>query len=73
MKFTLIKLIILYQGVLSPFLGPSCRYAPSCSEYAKIAILRYGVLIGLKLAVKRFLRCNPLGGCGHDPVPEKNT
>ena len=71
MKFILIKLIILYQVVLSPFLGPSCRYAPSCSEYAKIAIRRHGVLMGLMLAVKRFVRCNPLGECGHDPVPEK--
>ena len=71
MKFILIKLIILYQGVLSPFFGPSCRYAPSCSEYAKIAIQRHGVLLGLMLAFKRFVRCNPFGGCGQDPVPKK--
>ena len=71
MKFVLIKLILLYQSILSPLIRPSCRYTPSCSEYAKIAVLRHGVLRGSLLALKRILRCNPFSGCGHDPVPEK--
>ncbi|HEX8303104.1 membrane protein insertion efficiency factor YidD [Sphingomonas sp.] len=50
-------------------LPPSCRYSPSCSAYAIEALRRYGALKGGWLAAKRILRCNPWGGCGHDPVP----
>ena len=48
-----------------------CRYIPTCSEYMKISIERYGSIKGLFLGTKRILRCNPIGGYGYDPVPEK--
>lgn len=57
-----------YQRVVSPLLGPRCRYYPSCSEYAAQAIARFGILRGLVLAAWRVLRCNPLSHGGFDPV-----
>lgn len=66
----LIFLIKIYQSVLSPFLGANkCRYTPTCSEYAKEALTKYGIGKGLYLAIKRILRCAPWGGHGYDPVP----
>jgi len=62
-------LIRTYQHVVSPIMGPACRYEPSCSTYAIVAIERYGVLRGGWLAVRRLFRCHPLGGFGMDPVP----
>ncbi|RYD97522.1 MAG: membrane protein insertion efficiency factor YidD [Sphingomonadales bacterium] len=65
-------LILLARGwQLGPslLLPPSCRYSPSCSAYAIEALRRYGAIKGSWLAGKRILRCNPWGGCGHDPVP----
>jgi uncharacterized protein len=62
-------LIRAYQLILSPFVGPACRFAPSCSEYALTAIVRYGLLKGSILAIRRLLRCHPWGGSGYDPVP----
>lgn len=62
-------LIQLYQVALAPIMGPACRYEPSCSAYAKLAIERYGVLRGGWLALRRLLRCHPFAGCGTDPVP----
>lgn len=58
-----------YQLLVSPWLGPACRFEPSCSRYAMVAIERYGVRRGSWLALRRLTRCNPLGGCGYDPVP----
>ncbi len=72
MKYLLIKLIILYQKTIGFFLVPSCRFTPSCSEYTKLSIMRFGVAKGMYLSSKRLLKCNPWGGSGHDPVPEKN-
>ena len=67
------KLLVLpiraYQTFLSPLLGPSCRFTPTCSEYARQAILKHGPFKGLALAIWRILRCNPWGGSGYDPVP----
>jgi uncharacterized protein len=63
--------ILLYQRVLSPLLGPRCRYAPSCSDYAVQAVRDYGILRGLVLAGWRLLRCNPLSPGGFDPVREQ--
>jgi len=54
----------------SRLLPPTCRFTPSCSAYAITAWRRYGALRGTWLAAGRLLRCNPWGGCGHDPVPE---
>jgi hypothetical protein len=65
----LLGLIRAYQLILSPLLGPACRYEPSCSEYAHQAVERHGPLRGTWLAVKRLARCHPFGGSGHDPVP----
>lgn len=69
MSRLVVALIALYRYGLSPMLGPSCRFYPSCSEYAQQAISRYGVLRGTWLALKRLLRCNPWHCGGHDPVP----
>ena len=63
--------IRLYQWVLSPVLGPGCRFAPSCSEYALDAVSRFGALRGSWMAAGRILRCHPWGGSGFDPVPER--
>ncbi len=64
-----IILIKLYQLIISPWLGPSCRYTPTCSQYGIEALKKYGPLKGLWLTVKRIARCNPWGGHGPDPVP----
>ena len=61
--------IRFYQIAISPLLGPSCRFTPTCSEYARQAIVKYGPFKGLWLAVRRLLRCHPWGGSGYDPVP----
>lgn len=59
----------LYQWLLSPWLGASCRFTPTCSSYAIEALKKHGPIKGLYLAFWRILRCNPWGGHGHDPVP----
>ena len=61
--------IRFYQLALSPLLGPSCRFTPTCSEYARQALMKHGPIKGLYLAIWRILRCNPWGGSGYDPVP----
>ena len=63
-------IVRLYQLVISPVLTPSCRFAPSCSEYALQAIARHGPAYGGWLALRRLIRCHPWGGHGYDPVPE---
>ena len=69
MRFVLKFLIRAYQLALSPMLGPSCRYYPSCSHYALEAIESHGAARGSWLAVKRICRCHPLHEGGFDPVP----
>ncbi len=64
-----IGLIRLYQLIISPWLGASCRYTPTCSQYGIEAFKKYGPLKGLWLTLKRVASCNPWGGHGHDPVP----
>jgi uncharacterized protein len=64
-----IALIKLYQWVISPFLGPKCRFTPTCSQYAIEALKKHGVFKGLWLTIKRLSRCHPWGGHGYDPVP----
>lgn len=58
-----------YRVTLSPLFLGVCRFEPSCSRYASLAIARHGARRGLSLAFKRVLRCRPFGPCGHDPVP----
>jgi putative membrane protein insertion efficiency factor len=73
----LIFAIRVYRWTISPLLatltGPMgrCRFTPSCSEYALEAVRVHGAFKGSLLAVCRVCRCNPWGGCGHDPVPKK--
>jgi len=67
--YPFLALIWIYQKAISPFLPASCRYTPSCSQYAKEAFLKYGLFKGFYLSVNRIIRCNPWGGHGHDPVP----
>ena len=62
-------MIRAYQVLLSPFLGDSCRFTPSCSAYAMEAIEKHGALKGSWLALKRIGRCHPLCDGGYDPVP----
>lgn len=62
-------LIMIYRYGVSPILGPSCRYAPSCSAYAERAIHLHGPIRGVWLAIRRIGRCHPWGGSGYDPVP----
>ncbi len=61
--------IWIYQKAISPYTPPSCRFTPTCSEYARQALLKHGPIKGLWLAVRRILRCHPWGGSGYDPVP----
>ena len=63
-------LIRVYQLLLSPILPPSCRFLPSCSDYAAEAIRRHGPIAGLGLAARRIARCHPWGSSGYDPVPQ---
>lgn len=58
-----------YRKFISPLTPPSCRFTPTCSEYAMQAITKHGPIKGLWLAVRRILRCRPGGGSGYDPVP----
>ncbi|MDQ7783134.1 MAG: membrane protein insertion efficiency factor YidD [Desulfomonilaceae bacterium] len=68
-RYTLGGAIRLYQILISPLLTSSCRFYPTCSEYARDAVLRYGVFKGSWLALRRLLRCRPFGPGGFDPVP----
>ena len=65
----LILPIRFYQKCISPLTPPTCRFTPTCSNYAIQAIHKHGPFKGLALAVWRILRCNPWGGSGYDPVP----
>jgi len=61
--------ILLYRWLISPVIGPRCRFLPTCSEYALDALATHGVLKGGWLALRRIGRCHPWGGDGYDPVP----
>lgn len=73
MKLWLTKAVTLpvraYQFFISPWLGPCCRFRPSCSQYALEAVQAHGVLKGVWLAILRVMRCHPLHSGGFDPVP----
>ncbi|MEF3245273.1 MAG: membrane protein insertion efficiency factor YidD [Caldisericaceae bacterium] len=69
MKKVLIAILKFYRKYISPLKPPTCRFTPTCSEYAIIAIEKYGAKKGGWLALKRVLRCNPFFPGGNDPVP----
>jgi putative membrane protein insertion efficiency factor len=69
MRIALVKLIGFYQYLLSPLKPPSCRFTPTCSQYACEAITRHGVWVGTRLGMMRLLRCHPWNPGGYDPVP----
>ena len=68
MRRVLISLLKLYKVAISPLLPPSCRFVPTCSEYAREAIERYGALRGMWMGLRRLLRCHPFHPGGYDPV-----
>jgi putative membrane protein insertion efficiency factor len=72
-SLTLQAAIRIYQLLISPLLPPTCRFLPSCSEYAAQAIQRHGPLRGLGFALRRLARCHPWGDSGYDPVPEPDS
>ena len=68
MKAALLFVIRGYRKYLSPLKAPTCRFVPTCSEYALEAIEKYGAVAGFAMAVRRVLRCHPFGSSGYDPV-----
>ena len=61
--------IKIYQWVISPWLGPKCRFTPTCSHYSAEALKKHGLFKGFWLSLRRISRCHPWGGSGYDPVP----
>lgn len=68
MKFLILDLLKLYKTFVSPFLPPSCRFEPTCSQYAAQAVEKYGAIRGTWMGFKRILRCQPFSKGGFDPV-----
>ena len=66
-----LSLLLLYKYLFSPLFAGSCRFLPSCADYARDAIVMHGVLKGCWLAARRLSRCHPFGSSGVDPVPER--
>jgi uncharacterized protein len=69
LSYPFLLLIKIYQLIISPILGPKCRFTPTCSQYSAEALKKYGIFRGTWLSVKRIARCRPGGGSGYDPVP----
>lgn len=69
--FFFISIIKIYQIVFSPLLGKTCRFNPTCSNYTKLSIEKFGIIKGFYLSIKRLLKCNPWGSSGYDPVSDK--
>ena len=67
----LTPIIFIYQKLISPLLGPRCKYHPSCSNYLTQAITTHGIFKGIILGILRIIRCNPFSGGGYNPVPSK--
>ena len=64
-----ILLVRFYQLAISPYTPSTCRYTPTCSEYAKQSLVKHGLIKGSFISIKRIIKCNPWGGNGYDPVP----
>jgi len=71
MQRLMLGLIEIYRKGISPLLGPRCRFYPTCSDYARQAILRYGPLKGSYLTIRRLVKCHPFHTGGYDPLPEQ--
>ncbi|HIJ96053.1 MAG TPA: membrane protein insertion efficiency factor YidD [Desulfuromonadales bacterium] len=69
MKSFMLLVVKAYQEILSPLLPQTCRFYPSCSEYSRESITRYGVVRGMALSLVRLAKCHPFHPGGHDPVP----
>lgn len=69
LTFILLLPVWFYRACISPLTPPSCRFTPTCSQYAVEALKKYGPVKGLWLTIRRILRCHPGGGSGYDPVP----
>lgn len=69
LTYILLTPIYFYRAFISPMIGPSCRFTPTCSKYAIEALKKHGPLKGLYLTIRRILKCHPWGGSGYDPVP----
>ena len=69
----LLGLVWLYRKGISPLLGANCRFEPSCSAYAELALREYGGFKGGWLALRRISRCHPWGGSGYDPLPGRES
>ena len=68
LTFFALTLINLYKYLISPILGNNCRFLPTCSEYTKESIIKFGFLKGVRIGIKRIIRCHPWGKKGYDPV-----
>ncbi|HET7701395.1 MAG TPA: membrane protein insertion efficiency factor YidD [Candidatus Limnocylindria bacterium] len=73
MKRAVVAVLRFYKSRISPQLPPACRYTPTCSEYAIEAVETRGVVVGMLLAVRRVLSCNPFSRGGYDPVPGRRA
>ncbi|MDA9623098.1 membrane protein insertion efficiency factor YidD [Flavobacteriaceae bacterium] len=67
--YPILLIIKIYQTILSPILPSTCRYSPTCSEYTKQSLIKFGLLKGGLISIKRIIKCNPWGGNGYDPIP----
>jgi len=71
LNFIIILPVKLYQKLISPLLGPTCRFEPTCSHYMIQAVTEWGIFKGTYLGLRRIFRCHPWGASGPDPVPKK--
>ena len=67
--FPFVFIVKAYQNIISPLFPPTCRYTPTCSEYAIQSLKKYGLFKGVYLSIKRIVNCHPWGGSGYDPIP----
>lgn len=67
--YPILLIIKIYQTALSPILPSTCRYSPTCSEYTKQSLIKFGLIKGGLISIKRIIKCNPWGGNGYDPIP----
>ncbi|GAA0462115.1 membrane protein insertion efficiency factor YidD [Alkalibacillus silvisoli] len=73
MRYLFVWPIKLYQNFISPLLGPTCRFHPTCSHYSLMAFERFGVIKGVYLSIRRILKCHPFHEGGFDPIPERKN